>query len=78
VAVVTVRYWAGAKQVAGCASEQLEATTIADVRARLAGRPRGGELSAAVSFLADGVAATDTTALRDDDIVDVLPPFAGG
>ena len=78
MAQVTVRYWAGARQAAGCATELLDVTTIGEVRASLATRPRGRELSAIASFLADGLAATDDTPLRDHGVVDVLPPFAGG
>ncbi|SHF77073.1 Molybdopterin converting factor, small subunit [Jatrophihabitans endophyticus] len=78
MAVVTVRYWAGAKRAAGVDHEMLAADTVGRLRAVLAERPALLQLSVVASFLVDGQRAHDTTALGDGAEVDVLPPFAGG
>lgn len=74
-----MRYFAAAAEAAGRKSETIEASTVGQLRAELAGR-YGDAMSrvmASGSFLVDGVVS------RDDDRalgarVDVLPPFAGG
>jgi molybdopterin synthase sulfur carrier subunit len=76
--VVTVRYWAGAQRAAGVEKEQLEAATVADVRAALASRPALAKVSEVAAFLVDGQQAGDNTRLWEGVEVDVLPPFAGG
>jgi molybdopterin synthase sulfur carrier subunit len=80
---VTVRYFAAARAAAGTEDETVEIpreTTIDGLLARL--RERGADLSRVLercSFLCDGVAVRDRTVqLRTNQIVDVLPPFAGG
>jgi molybdopterin converting factor small subunit len=78
MATVTVRYWAGAKRAAGRAEEQVEAEDVAALRALLAARAGLARVMRTASFLVDEVKASDTTALRDGAVVDVLPPFAGG
>lgn len=77
-AVVTVRYWAGAKRAAGVESELLAAATVGELRAVLAARPELTQISTVSSFLVDGVQAENATPLSDGAQVDVLPPFAGG
>jgi pimeloyl-ACP methyl ester carboxylesterase len=86
---VTVRYWAAARDAAGCASEQLPATTLAEVIAAAAER-HGSELAGLLeisSFLVDGVpvkrgeAATRALPVAGasrETVVEILPPFAGG
>jgi molybdopterin converting factor small subunit len=83
--MVTVRYWAAAKQAAGVAEETLPASTLAEALATAAAR-RGGEEFEAVlarsSFLVNGVQAARhghaAVALDDGTVIEVLPPFAGG
>jgi molybdopterin converting factor small subunit len=87
--MVTVRYWAAAKQAAGLAEEKLSAGTLAEaLAAATAGRgsPAAVAAFAAVlarsSFLVDGIAvgsrAAESVQLADAAIIEVLPPFAGG
>lgn len=86
MAIGTLRYWAAAKEAAGLADEPYDATTLAEaldaVRERHADRPRFAEVLARSSFLVDGapVGVRDHTSvtLADGDVVEVLPPFAGG
>ena len=75
---VTVRYWAGAQRAAGVEQEQLEAASLADVRAVLAQRPELAKIAEVASFLVDGQRAGADAVLADGAQVDVLPPFAGG
>jgi molybdopterin converting factor small subunit len=78
VAVVSVRYWAGAQRAAGVERETLEAETLGELRARLEQRPELAKVAAVASFLVDGGQVSDATALTTGVEVDVLPPFAGG
>lgn len=75
---VTVRYWAGARRAAGVDEEQLDAATVGELRDALAGRGELAKISEVASFLVDGSPSSDTTALTEGAVVDVLPPFAGG
>jgi molybdopterin converting factor small subunit len=81
----TVRYWAAAKEAAGVAEEPFEATTLADLVAKITLKYRNPDLERVLgrsSFLVDGDPAGTrdprTVALRDGAVVEVLPPFAGG
>ncbi|HEY2225136.1 MoaD/ThiS family protein [Actinomycetospora sp.] len=80
----TVRYFGGAKTVAGTASEQVSlalGTTVEDLVATLTDT-HGHALArvfAASSFLLDEVALHERTAVvHDGAFLDVLPPSAGG
>ena len=85
MALVTLRYWAAAKDAAGVAEHQLTADTLA---AALAAAPEingGAPLRAVLdrsSFLIDGNPvgrrAADSVMLADGNVIEVLPPFAGG
>lgn len=84
MAVVTVRYFAGARAAAGVPHEDVElqaGATVADLVDLIAQR-HGAALAtvlAACSFLLDSIAVRDrTTPLPPEAEVDVLPPFAGG
>jgi molybdopterin synthase sulfur carrier subunit len=85
MATVTMRYWAAAKDAAGVAEQRLTADTLAAALAQ-AGQPAGTERLQAVlarsSFLIDGDPvgrrAADSVLLRDGNVIEVLPPFAGG
>ena len=91
MAIVTLRYWAAAKEAAGVAEEKVEADTLAAALAQglAAARSRPGDLAerlrlvmARSSFLIDGepagTRAPESVVLPDDAVVEVLPPFAGG
>ncbi len=80
---LTVRYFAAARAAAGAETESLRVesgTTVAGLIDTLAAR--GPELARVLrrcSFLCDGVAVRDdATQLSEGQIIDVLPPFAGG
>ncbi|MFN8033571.1 MAG: MoaD/ThiS family protein [Mycobacterium sp.] len=80
---VTVRFFAAARAAAGADSDRLLLTlgaTVADVVSELC--CRSDELARVLrrcSYLCDGVAVRDQArTLRSGQIVDVLPPFAGG
>jgi molybdopterin synthase sulfur carrier subunit len=86
MAMVTVRYWAAAKQAAGVAEEILAAGTLAEmvaaVLARHPGAPALNDVLARSSFLIDGEQAgarpPESVTLPEGAVVEVLPPFAGG
>lgn len=80
---VTVRYWAGARQAAGVAEDNVLADTaaeaIASVHALHAGNPSFARVVAVCSLLVDGVQAKNSDGrLREGSVIEVLPPFAGG
>jgi sulfur-carrier protein len=81
--MLTVRYFAAARAAAGTETETVQTasgTTVSALVDTLA--ERGPELARVLrrcSFLCDGVAVRDQTAeLTNGQIIDVLPPFAGG
>jgi sulfur-carrier protein len=85
MAVVTMRYWAAAKEAAGVAEHELTADTLAAALAEGAARAGGEQLKAVLarsSFLIDGNPvgrrAAETVLLADGNVIEVLPPFAGG
>ena len=80
---VTVRYFAAARAAAGVDEENLmvpTGTTVAALRQLLA--VRNGQLGQVLqkcSFLCDGVAVRNQhVELAPAQIIDALPPFAGG
>jgi molybdopterin converting factor small subunit len=76
-----VRLFAGAADILGASELHLSAATAGELRAALT---RGHGVSAEqvitrCSLLVDGVRASgDDHPVREDSLVDVLPPFAGG
>lgn len=88
--VVTVRYWAGARDAAGVAEEQVAARgTVDDLLTDLvAAHPALGSVVPVCSVLVDGTASRRDSDLRDaaagadapatGTVVEILPPFAGG
>ncbi len=85
MAIVTVRYWAAAKDAAGVSEQRVTADTLAAVLAAVTASDDRAWLRAVIarsSFLVDGASvgrrAADTVELRDGDVIEVLPPFAGG
>jgi molybdopterin converting factor small subunit len=86
-----VRYFAAARAAAGFEEEKFdlpEGSTVADLLRVVAavdrpeppaGTPPLQRLLSRSSFLLNEVAVRDqATVLGPDDVVDVLPPFAGG
>ena len=92
MAIVTLRYWAAAKEAAGIAEETINAGTLAEALAAARGKaglsgPDGQDpqLRAVLgrsSFLIDGSPvgsrSRDSVVLEDASVIEVLPPFAGG
>ena len=80
--MITLRYWAAAKEAAGIGEEQVLAESLQE--ALDSARERHGKRLAAVlevaSLLVDGVRVTPDQhpPLADGAVVEVLPPFAGG
>ena len=78
---VTARFFAAAEEAVGFAERALElpsGATIRDVLASASDTPLHPVLGRC-SFLVNSQATTDTeTELRTGDLLDVLPPFAGG
>jgi molybdopterin converting factor small subunit len=92
MAIVTLRYWAAAKEAAGTAEETISAGTLAEALAAARGKAeddqsteQNSRLSAVLarsSFLIDGTPvgsrAPEAVVLSDAAVIEVLPPFAGG
>jgi molybdopterin converting factor small subunit len=77
--VAVVRYFAAAAEATGLDREHRPESTLGDLRrAVCAAYPALGGLLPRCAVLVAGVRADDTTPLGSDDLVDVLPPFAGG
>src|SRR5690349_1507391 len=88
---ITVRYWAGARAAAGTAEDVWETDgttgelTLADVVARVLERHPGEQMARTVGvcavLLGDQPVRTQDPAavvVRPGDVVELLPPFAGG
>ena len=76
-----IRLFAAAADAAGASSEEASADTLGALVQEL--RERHGEQFTAVldrcSVLVDGRAVTDPAeSLTDAQVIDILPPFAGG
>jgi len=87
MAIVTLRYWAAAKEAAGTAEETISAATLAEALAAARGGHAGQNsrlraVLARSSFLIDGAPvgrrAPEAVVLADAAVIEVLPPFAGG
>jgi sulfur-carrier protein len=86
MAIVTLRYWAAAKEAAGIAEETIAADTLAGALSAAGASASQDSVFRAVlarsSFLIDGnpvgVRAPDAVMLYDASVIEVLPPFAGG
>jgi len=91
MAIVTLRYWAAAKDAAGVAEEKAEAETLAAALAEglaaTSDRPGGNAdrlrlVLARSAFLVDGQPAgtrpPESIRLSAASVIEVLPPFAGG
>jgi molybdopterin converting factor small subunit len=85
MAIVTVRYWAAAKDAAGISEQLVTADTLAGALAAVAAsgdRPALRAVLARSSFIIDempvGRRAAESVQLGDGSVIEVLPPFAGG
>lgn len=94
MAIVTLRYWAAAKDAAGVAEEKVDAWTLDEAleQGLLAISRRGEPVDDRVerlirvltrcSFLVDGepvgTRPHESVVLEAGAVVEVLPPFAGG
>ena len=84
--LVTVRYWAAARAAAGRAEEQVTAATVSDVLAQVrrahADDPRFLRVLEISSLLLGDRPVTRgdvaTARVTEGDVLEVLPPFAGG
>ena len=74
-----IRYFAAAEEFAGRSEEIRPEPTLGALRAALvAERPGLSGLLPRYAVLVDGARVDDDTPLREDTLIDVLPPFAGG
>jgi molybdopterin converting factor small subunit len=79
--MITVRYFAGAREAVGLTTEQLAGpTSVAALRGALtAAHPGLGTVLPKCALLVAGARTTsDDAQIPDGVTVDVLPPFAGG
>ena len=80
-AAVTVRYYAGSRAAAGVDEERVEAGTLGELRSALLARhsSRYRDVLAVSALRRDGLTLMDDSLpLADADVIEVLPPFAGG
>lgn len=74
-----VRYFAAARDAAGRDREERTEATLAELRRAVsADHPALGGILPRCAVLVGGSRVDDATALAGDDLVDILPPFAGG
>ncbi len=77
-----VRFYAVAREIAGVDELPLEVSNLPELSGQLGARfgERMTRLVDAASFLHNGARyrAEDPLPLSGDDVVDLLPPFAGG
>lgn len=80
--MVTVRYFAAAREAAGTSGQQVGAATLAELADALRAAHGDGftRVLAVSTLLVDGHRLDPHAAvpLPPDAVVDVLPPFAGG
>lgn len=74
-----VRYFAAAQEATGLDQERRAEPTLGDLRRAVATEhPALGAILPRCAVLVAGARADDATLLGADELVDVLPPFAGG
>ena len=74
-----VRYFAAAREAAGVAEEVRSDATLGALRDALrADHPALAGILPRCAVLVAGERTDDSRALTPDDVIDVLPPFAGG
>jgi len=74
-----VRYFAAAQEATGLDQEQRFEATLGELRAAVAAEHPGlGGILPRCAVLVGGARVEDDTPIGADELVDVLPPFAGG
>lgn len=74
-----VRYFAAAAEAAGTDSEERGETSLVALRAAVVDEhPALAEILPRCAVLVDGVRTDGDLTLDDAELIDVLPPFAGG
>lgn len=74
-----VRYFAAAEEASGCEQESRSEASLGDLRAGLVrDHPALAAILPRCAVLVGGVRVDDATLLSATDVIDVLPPFAGG
>ena len=77
--MAVVRYFAAAQEATGRDSERRLEQTLGDLRRAVAAdHPGLGGILPRCAVLVGGARVDDATPIGADDLVDVLPPFAGG
>jgi molybdopterin synthase sulfur carrier subunit len=77
--MAVVRYFAAAAEATGLDVEKRSEPTLGALRAAVAAAHPGlGGILPRCAVLVGGARASDETPLHADELVDVLPPFAGG
>jgi len=77
--VTRVRYFAAAAEAAGVDAEERDERTLDAWRtAVVAEHPALADILPKCAVLVDGVRSDDDRPLDDAQLIDVLPPFAGG
>lgn len=80
--VTCVRYWAGARDIAGTTDQSLPASSLLELLAAV-GDQHGGRMQRLLEVgmvLVDGERVTrgEDRPLADSSVVEILPPYAGG
>lgn len=81
MALITVRFFAAARESFGTRQKDFEADSLGTLITAIneVAEGKSATVLSRSSFLVNSVARTDpATPLSSEDIVDVLPPFAGG
>lgn len=74
-----VRYFAAAAEAAGTDAEDRGERSLAELRAAVvADHPALAGILPRCAVMVDGVRSDDDRPLDDAQLIDVLPPFAGG
>ncbi len=77
--MAVVRYFAAAQEATGLDQERRPETTLGALRRAVAAEhPALAGILPRCAVLVGGARADDTTPLAAEELVDVLPPFAGG
>ena len=75
----TMRYWAGAKAAAGVETEAVEAATVAQaLELVIQQRPALACVVPHCALLVNGRRVEASHEVGPSDVIEVLPPFAGG
>ncbi|WP_311259881.1 MoaD/ThiS family protein [Microbacterium sp. WCS2018Hpa-9] len=74
-----VRYFAAAAEAAGVDAEERGESSLEQLRAGVvADHPALADILPRCAVMVDGVRSDDDRSLDDAQLIDVLPPFAGG